>query len=423
MNQHFGTVDWALGGNIYEVNTRQYTAEGTFVALGKHLPRLREMGIGILWFMPVTPIGLKNRKGTLGSYYACSSYLKVNPEFGSLNDFKALVSEAHSMGFKVLIDWVANHTGCDHEWTSMHPDFYKKNEEGNFYDAHGWDDVIDLDFENKMLWETMVAAMRFWVDECGIDGFRCDMAHLVPLDFWMYARTELDGNKKLFWLAETEDMLYHSVFDATYGWELLHSMERLYKSELSVWEFVDVLNKYGTVFPRNALRLLFTSNHDENSHSGSEWERLGNGAKAFAVLCATWKNALPLIYSGQELPNTKRLQFFEKDEISWTGNNQLNDFYKTLLHLRTSNAALKACDETVETCILHVSDPGSIFAFFSRKDADEVLIILNLSHSACTFSLLNVEGRQTLVEAFNGEPYSGSEMILPGWGFKVFSTK
>ena len=146
-------------------------------------------------------------------------------------------------------------------------------------------------------------------------------------------------------------------------------------------------------------------------------------AKAFAVLCATWKNALPLIYSGQELPNTKRLQFFEKDEISWTGNNQLNDFYKTLLQLRTNNAALKACDGTVETSILHVSQPGSIFAFFSKNDADEVLVILNLSHSACTFSLLNVECSQTLVEAFNSEPFSGSEMVLPGWGFKIFSTK
>ena len=423
MNQHFGTVDWAFGGNIYEVNTRQYTAEGTFAAFGKHLPLLREMGIGILWFMPVTPIGLANRKGTLGSYYACSSYVKVNPEFGSLNDFIVLIKEAHLLGFKVLIDWVANHTGCDHEWTTQHPDFYKKNEGGNFYDAHGWVDVIDLDFENKMLWDTMVAAMRFWVDECGIDGFRCDMAHLVPLDFWMYARTELDGRKKLFWLAETDDMLYHSVFDATYGWELLHSMERLYKNEQSVWGFVDVLNKYEAALPPNALRLLFTSNHDENSHSGSEWERLGNGAKAFAVLCATWKNALPLIYSGQELPNTKRLHFFEKDEISWTGNNQLNDFYKTLLHLRTTNAALKACDEAIETSILHVSEPDSIFAFFSKKDADEVLVILNLSHSACTFNLLKVESRQTLVEVFNGEPFSDSEMILPGWGFKVFSTK
>ncbi len=423
MNQHFGTLDWALRSGIYEVNTRQYTAEGTFAAFGKHLPRLRDMGIGILWFMPVTPISKQNRKGSLGSYYACSRYVSVNPEFGNLDDFKELVRNAHAQGFKMLIDWVANHTGCDHEWTTQHPDFYKKNEEGQFYDAHGWEDVIDLDFANKMLWETMVAAMRFWVDECDIDGFRCDMAHLVPLDFWMYARTELDASKKLFWLAETEEAVYHSVFDATYGWELLHSMERLYQNKMSVLEFVDVLNKYETDFPPNALRLLFTSNHDGNSHSGSEWERLGNGAKAFAVLCATWKNSFPLIYSGQELPNTKRLQFFEKDEISWTGYNQLNDFYKTLLQLRATNAALKSCDEKVETRILPVSEPNSIFAFFRKKDEDEVLVVLNLSAGASSFKLLNVNISYALVDVFSGEPFSGSEIILPGWGFKVFSSK
>ena len=174
----FETVEWAATANVYEVNLRQYTAEGTIAAFQKELPRLRNMGIDILWFMPLTPISIEKRQGSLGSYYACSNYTSVSTEFGTIGDFKELVITAHSLGFKVIIDWVANHTGYDHVWTKQHPDFYKKNNEGNFYCAYGWVDVIDLDYGNRNLWEVMAAEMDFWVKEFDIDGFRCDMAHL-----------------------------------------------------------------------------------------------------------------------------------------------------------------------------------------------------------------------------------------------------
>ncbi len=399
----FKTVEWAAAANVYEVNVRQYTPEGTLAAFQKELPRLRDMGIDILWFMPLTPISLEKRQGTLGSYYACSNYHEVSKEFGSAADFKNLVSSAHEQGFKVIIDWVANHTGWDHIWTKEHPEFYKRDNEGNFYDANGWVDVIDLEYSNKQLREVMVAEMSFWIKEFDIDGFRCDMAHLVPLDFWSNARTKLDAQKELFWLAESEEPKYHEVFDATYAWELLHTMEALSKHNASLQDFKNVLEKYEIAFPPNALRLLFTSNHDENSHSGSEYERLGEGLQAFAALCATWKNSLPLIYSGQEMPNKKRLQFFDKDPIEWTGQYLLQDFYKTLFSLRKSCSALRAGDSTVSTSIINTDAPQNIFAFLRKHEKNEVLVMLNLSNSSMLrFKITEENINEKFTNAFSG---------------------
>lgn len=378
----FKTVEWAATANIYEVNLRQYTPEGTITAFQKELPRLRDMGIDILWFMPLTPISIEKRQGTLGSYYACSDYTSVNKEFGTLEDFKQLVVSAHELGFKVIIDWVANHTGYDHVWTKEYPQFYKRNREGKLYDEFGWSDVIDLDYNNRDLWEVMVTVMDFWIKECDIDGFRCDMAHLVPLDFWFYARTILDKRKRLFWLAESEVAEYHRVFDATYAWELLHIMEAVYKNTATLKDLRNVLDKYDTIFPSDALRLLFTSNHDENSHNGSEYERFGDSARTFAVLCTTWKNSLPLIYSGQEMPEKKRLKFFDKDPIEWTGNYLLAGFYKVLLSLRKSCFALRAGDVQVITRIINTNAFENIFAFIRKHEESEVLVILNLSNSS-----------------------------------------
>ncbi|MCW3086841.1 MAG: 1,4-alpha-glucan branching protein, partial [Sediminibacterium sp.] len=225
MRKDFSMVSWAEGSNIYEVNIRQYTEEGSFAAFGKHLPRLRAMGVEILWLMPVTPISEKIRQGTLGSYYACSSYTDTNPEFGTAADFKTLVQEAHALGFKLIIDWVANHTGWDHSWTVRHPEWYLHDAEGNFTDKHGWHDVIDLDFTNNDMRAAMTDAMQYWVREFDIDGFRCDMAHLVPLDFWKDARTKCDALKPLFWLAECEVIAYHDVFDTSYAWWWMHVTE------------------------------------------------------------------------------------------------------------------------------------------------------------------------------------------------------
>jgi glycosidase len=370
------------------------------------------MGVEILWFMPITPISFEKRQGSLGSYYACSDYTSINPEFGTLNDFKNLVEDAHDQGFKVIIDWVCNHTGYDHVWTKEHPEFYKKNNEGDFYDIYGWIDVIDLDFTNSALRIALIEAMRFWVKECDIDGFRCDMAHLVPLDFWSEARADLSKDKDLFWLAETEEAAYHAVFDASYAWEFLHKMEAMYKSETNLEGLRSVIKKNEVLFPPDALRAYFTTNHDENSHSGSEYERLGEAAKAFAVLCATLPGSIPLVYSGQELPNKKRLKFFEKDEIEWKGKYALHNFYKTLLTLRKNHPAL--VNGKFKQLVTTVDD--KIFAFLYSSGDHQVLVMINLSF----YSFLKFKLETDLIKGRYESAFSKIEIdFLPQQSFEL----
>lgn len=370
---------WTFDTNIYEVNTRQYTREGTFQAFKNHLPRLKNMGVEVLWFMPITPISIKDRKGTVGSYYAVQNYTAVNPEFGSLHDFKEVVKEAHHLGFKIIIDWVANHTGNDNVWIEKYPDFFCYDGSGQVIHPHGWEDVSKLNFDNQQMQMAMIEAMKFWIDSCDIDGFRCDMAHLVPLEFWRKTRTELQTVKAdLFWLAECEEANYHEVFDATYTWKWMHATEEFYKKQKDPEDLFDLLKEYDQLFGKDAFRVYFTSNHDENSWNGTEYEKYGDAAKALAVFSCTW-NGIPMIYSGQELPNHKRLQFFDKDQIEWAQVCQLEDFYKTLLQLRTKNTALRAGDNNVVTYKIDTGEQDRIFCFLRKNRYDEVLVILNLS--------------------------------------------
>jgi glycosidase len=425
MNQtiNFKTVSWAHSTNIYEVNLRQYTQEGTFTAFAAHLPRLKDMEVQTLWLMPVQPIGVLNRKGTMGSYYSISDYTAVNPEYGSPDEFKSLILQAHEMGLKVIIDWVANHTSWDHVWTKTNPDFFTKDSNGNFRPPYpDWADVIDLNYDNKDLWNAMMEAMKFWVINFDIDGFRCDMAHLVPLDFWKTARENLDKEKKLFWLAETEEPVYHEAFDASYTWEFLHTMEAYWRKETNISGLDSVLHKYDSVFPAIAMRLYFTSNHDENSHSGSEHRRMGDAAKAFAVLCATW-NGIPLVYSGQELPNYDSLQFFEKDPIKWTGDNQLYNFYKTLLSLHASHPALRAADSAVQTFRIPASD-GNVFSFLRKNGNREVLVVLNLSgNNNLRFEITDDKVTGIYKNIFSGaaNDFTSEKFFeMHAWGFLVY---
>ncbi|MEO5893401.1 MAG: alpha-amylase family glycosyl hydrolase, partial [Ferruginibacter sp.] len=346
----FKKADWINNTNVYEVNLRQYSNEGTFNAFLGELPRLKNMGVSTLWFMPITPIAQKNKKGTLGSQYACSDYTSVSPEFGTLGDFKDFVSKAHDMGFKVIIDWVANHTGWDHVWTATHPEYFKIDQATNdFKIASGMDDIIELDYQNPDLREAMINAMTYWVTECDIDGFRCDLAFWVELGFWLEARTALEKTKVLFWLAENdpiENPSYYQAFDACYTWTWMHKTEDFYKNNRQVSLLNHLLYQYDEIGGKNGINLWFTANHDENSWNGTEYEKYGDAATAFAVHSFTWEG-IPLIYSGQELPNLKRLKFFEKDVIDWNGKYELHDFYKTLLSLRKTNPALRANDPDV----------------------------------------------------------------------------
>jgi glycosidase len=375
---------------------RQYTPEGSFNSFAVHLPRLKDMGVETLWFIPVTPISKIKRLGSLGSYYACSSYTKINPEFGTMDDFKNLVQQAHTLGMKVIIDWVANHTGCDHERMKKFPEYYLKNNAGNYTELNGWTDVYDLDYENASLRKAMIEAMQFWIRECDIDGFRCDMAHLVPLDFWEEAKLACEKIKNLFWLAECEAPAYYNVFHAMYSWEWMHTSEGLMKGTASLQQMKNVLLNY----KKNdaGKKLFFTSNHDENSWNGTEYEKYGDAAKAFAVLTVTWPG-MPLIYSGQELPNYKRLKFFDKDQIEWSSNIALHSFYKALLQLKKNNDALK--DEAACT-ILTTPFDDKIFAYLLSNKESKVVVLLNLSSSdRLRFSInQNIEGN--FINIFSG---------------------
>ena len=255
------TADWKKTTNVYEVNVRQYTNDGTFNAFLKQLPRLKDMGVETLWFMPVTPIAQKNKKGLLGSYYSAADYASINPEFGTLEDFKSLVNEAHRHGFKVIIDWVANHTGWDHVWTKVHPEFYKKDEATKDFKApSGMDDIIELDFANVQLRKAMIDAMKFWIVETGIDGFRCDLAFWVELPFWIEAKKELEKERRLFWLGELDPLEhpeYMQVFDAAYTWTWMHKTEEFYKKQIMLETLETVLNRYEKT---PGIKAWFTSN-------------------------------------------------------------------------------------------------------------------------------------------------------------------
>ncbi|MFT4092014.1 MAG: alpha-amylase family glycosyl hydrolase [Niabella sp.] len=411
-----GYTDWKYTANIYEVNVRQYTPEGTFNAFAKELPRLKDMGVQVLWFMPVTPIAQEKMKGSLGSYYACSDYTAINPEFGTLDDFKRLVDTAHQMGFKVIIDWVANHTGWDHVWTKTHPDYYLHDTAtGTFRVASGMDDIIELDYKNPELRKAMISAMKFWVNECRIDGFRCDLASWVEVDFWQEARQQLDTVKPLFWLGEFDELEnpeYGKVFDASYSWKWMHKTEEYYKQHLPLHELYNLLQQYDTI-GGSSMRAWFTSNHDENSWNGTEYEKYGDIAKALAVFSCTW-NGIPLIYSGQELPlRDKRIQFFDRDPIPWTGKYELHDFYKILLSLHAGNPALRGGDNAVTTYKLSTTADDKIFSYLRKNGDNEVLVILNLSRDKVPFTITD--------ERLNGEFKNAfSKTLIDFAGSKAF---
>lgn len=379
--------EWKHTTNIYEVNIRQYTKEGTFRAFEKEMPRLKNMGVKTLWFMPVTPIAQKNKKGSLGSPYAASDYTSINPEFGTMDDFKHLVNEAHRLGFKVIIDWVANHTGWDHVWTKTNPEFYLQ-ENGDFKMASGMDDIIELDYENQEMRKAMIDAMKFWIEETDIDGFRCDLASWVTVDFWKEARPEVEKTKPLFWIGEFDELEspeYGKIFDASYSWKWMHKSAEFYKENQLIHELTDLLRKYSQIGD-SSMRAWFTTNHDENSWNGTEYEKYGDITKPMAIFSATW-NGIPLLYSGQELPNLKRLEFFEKDPIEWTNNCQMSDFYKILLNLKSSNPALRGGDSNVVTYLLNTSANDKIFAYIRKNKWNEVLVVLNFSKENVEFTI------------------------------------
>lgn len=371
--------EWSKNAVIYEVNIRQYTPEGTFKAFEQHLPRLKSMGVTLLWLMPINPVGIKNRKGTLGSYYAVKDYLGVNPEYGTKEDLRALIKKAHELGMHVIIDWVANHTSWDNNLVTEHPDWYTHDSTGKIIaPVPDWTDVADLNYDKKELREYMTNALIYWVKEADVDGFRCDVAGMLPISFWNHAVPKVRAVKPVFMLAEEETPAMHdTAFDMTYSWNLFHMMNEIAKGSKTADMIDSVLLKESAKYPPDAYRMRFTTNHDENSWNGTEYERMGDGAKTFEVLCYTLPG-MPLIYSGQESAFNRRLKFFDKDVIDWD-NYPLAGFYTSLNMLKKDNPSLANGIAGGEMIKIKSDNDKHVYSFIRKKNNHAVFVISNLS--------------------------------------------
>ena len=371
--------EWTYDSVVYEVNIRQFSPEGTFAGVEAQLPRLKDLGVDVLWLMPMYEIGTEGRKGTLGSYYAISDYKKVNPEFGTMEDFQSLLDAAHKLGFKVILDWVANQTAPDNVWMTEKPaDFYERDAEGNAIWEYDWTDTRSLNYENEEVWWAQDDAMRFWLEK-GVDGFRCDAAGEVPAEFWYGILPKMNKDyPDIYLLAEAErDNLADPLvtFDANYAWELHHLLNSLAKGAKSVTDLKEYVARDAARFPKEAFRLTFTSNHDENSWSGTEFEREGSAWDACAVLCFTLPGSQPLIYTGQEIGLSRRLKFFEKDPITEWPDNSYTSFWKTLVNLKHNNPALKAGERGGD--IVWLDAPEGVVAFSREVKGNKVIVLAN----------------------------------------------
>lgn len=413
---------------VYELNIRQATPEGTFAAAERYLPELKKMGVDIVWLMPIHPIGVDGRKGSLGSYYSISDYEAVNPEFGDIESFDRFVAAAHDLGLKVIIDWVANHTSRDAKWWKEgHEDWYVLDEESGLpIVQYDWTDIAKLDYANAEMREAMTSAMLFWIGR-GVDGFRCDVAYEVPIDFWQQAFARIrEAAPDVYLLAEGEKTFLHdSAFDTTYGWDLHHLMNAIARGEKSAADLRAYVESDAAAYPAPAMRLMFTSNHDENSWSGSEFERMGDAAATFAALTFVLPQGQPLIYTGQEIGLDRRLEFFEKDTVDGLTDPQCGagwrELYTDLCRLRHTNAALSA-GEDIAPMVYMEGAPEDVMAFTREKDGRAVFCLFNLSAEPQTVVVTDsvAGGYKTLT----GGEYAltaDSSILLAPWQWMILT--
>jgi len=421
--------DWARDAVIYEVNVRQYTPQGTFAALQTHIPRLDSLGVDILWLMPIQPIGVANRKGTLGSYYSIRNYTEINPEFGTATDARAFIDAAHGAGLKVILDWVPNHTAFDHVWVTQHPDWYVRRPNGSISNARDdegrdtdWTDVAELNYDNHSMRRAMIADMRWWLDSMHLDGFRADVAGGMPFDFWVEARRELTTAKPdIFLLAEAEGPQYHAAFNATYGWGLHHTLNDIAQGKKPVGELDDYFARQATLYKPGAYRMYFTSNHDENSWQGTEFERMGSNHLAAFVLAATVQNSFPLLYTGQEVSLNKRLRFFEKDTVDWKGPS-LASFYRAMFELKARNEALWNGAQGGEQHKLSTKGGERVYAFTRTKANNTVLIAVNFSDAADAVTYEGLANAGTYTDWFTKQTSTlnaTGALEIPAHGYRV----
>ncbi|WP_068596344.1 alpha-amylase family glycosyl hydrolase [Vaginella massiliensis] len=374
------TANMAETAIIYEVNVRQFSPEGTFAAVTKEISNIKKLGVKILWLMPIHPIGEEKRQDDLGSYYSIKDYRKINPEFGTADDLKALIAEAHKNGIYVVMDWVANQTAWDHIWMKTNPEFYEKNDKDEFVSPKNQSDVVTLDYDNPALRKAMIAEMKYWLDEFKIDGFHCAMADKIPTEFWTEAKQELTSMREIFMLGQTEEpeLLKAGVFDAAYGWELYHIMNDIAKGKKNVSAIDLYLDSIQYKWEQDDYKMLFTTNHNENSRVGTEYERMGDAVEIFAALTYALPS-VPLIYNGQEEDFNRRLKLFEKDSIDRNPTAKMRGLYEKLGELKITNEAFNGGKNAGTYERIKTSDDKAILAFKRQKNNTEAYFIGNLS--------------------------------------------
>lgn len=374
--------EWSYSAVLYEMNVRQLTPEGTLKAAEAKLEFLRSIGIDAVWLMPIYPIGQEQRKGSLGSYYSIADYCAVNPEFGSMADFDSFIAKAHALGIKVLIDWVANHTSRDAVWLRTKPaDWYEREADGAAKVPWDWTDTAKLDYSNRAVWRGQIEAMRFWVERHDIDGFRCDMAMLMPIEFWQEASAVLRAVKPdIFMLAEAEELnLFDRAFDMGYAWEIHHMMCDIAKGARRVWDLRNTLYADREKYPPRAMRMMFTSNHDENTWSGSEFTRFGDALDVMTALTFLWEAAMPLIYTGQEIGFDRSFAFFDRDPIVDYRPDRHTELYRRFVALKHGEKALQAGERGGRMIEIENNAKDCIMTFVREMDDSRVVALLNLS--------------------------------------------
>lgn len=403
---------------IYEANIRQYSTEGTFNAFAKDIPQLKKMGVKILWIMPIHPIGVEKRKEGLGSYYSVQNYTGVNPEFGTLADFKNLVNKAHQNGMYVILDWVANHTAWDHDWVKNHPEYYTTDKDGKMVSPFDWTDVVKLNYANADMRKAMIVEMEYWIKNASVDGFRCDVAMEVPTDFWNDATAQLRKQKPVFMLMEAEQPdLMLQAFDMQYGWEFHHILNDIYKGKKSVTDIDKYMEEREKKYQGDDITMNFTSNHDENSWNGTEYERMGDAVETFAATTYMIPG-MPLIYNGQEYDFNRRLKFFVKDEITPKTIGKMFPIYEKLGKLKNNNAALNGGKKAASYNRIKTSNDTTTLAFERRNKKNSVLFIANMVNKE---SSVSIEKTGKYINYMTGKPVtlSSKEMNLGAWEYMI----
>ena len=413
--------EWVKKGIIYEIYTRAFSKEGNFSGIEKKLPELKKLGVTTLWLMPIHPVGIEKRKGSLGSPYSIKDYYGINPEFGNLNDFKRLVKKSHALGFKIIIDLVANHTSWDSKIFKEHPEWFTKDSTGRFVPpVADWSDVVDLNYNNKEMRRYMIEMLKYWVRDIGLDGFRCDVAEMVPTDFWNEARVALDSIKPIMMLSEGQLPEHHlKAFDLTYSWNFYGTIKDVIDGNKPISEFDSVIARETREYPRQSLRMRFSSNHDENAWDNPDVIRLGDeGAKLAAVIVNTFPG-VPLLYNGQEVGSKKTLGLFEKFEIDWTVGSEWREFYTKLYSIRKNNPALSV--GSFERVINN--NPEKIYSFIRSSGKNTVIVLFNgTTQEELAALFLPADIPLKFIDAFTGSPVSfknAAKITLPPQGYKI----